>query len=75
MSDEANTDITALTVPAPECLSFKNTVASTDLADLIATTRSALGSAASDEVPAEEATYEPAVSVRKALVHAITSSA
>lgn len=67
MSDETSTDVTSLTVQLLSAYLSNNTVPSGDLAELIATTRSALG-ASDNAVPAvEEETYEPAVSIRKSL--------
>jgi predicted transcriptional regulator len=67
MSDDASTDVTSLTVQLLGAYLSNNTVPSGDLAELIATTRSALAAKAVVDAVVEEETYEPAVSVRKSL--------
>lgn len=67
MSDESSTDVTALTVQLLSAYLSNNTVPSGDLAELIATTRSALAASESSEAVVEEETFEPAVSIRKSL--------
>jgi predicted transcriptional regulator len=67
MSDDASTDVTSLTVQLLSAYLSNNTVPSGDLAELIATTRSALAAKAVVDTVVEEETYEPAVSVRKSL--------
>lgn len=66
MSDDTSKDVTELTVQLLSAYLANNTVASGDLASLIATTREALGS--SPATPeAEPQSYEPKVSAKKSL--------
>lgn len=67
MSEESSPDVTSLTVQLLSAYLANNTVASDDLAGLIATTRAALSAQVSVDEPAAEQTYEPAVSLRKSL--------
>lgn len=65
MSDEGNPDVMSLTVQLLSAYLSNNTVASSELPELIATTRAALTGRAEPEV-AEES-HQPAVSIRKSL--------
>ncbi|MDE1918840.1 MAG: MucR family transcriptional regulator [Sphingomonadales bacterium] len=65
MSDDASTDVTSLTVQLLSVYLSNNTVASGDLAGLIATTRAALAGEGQSASTVEKMTYEPAVTVRK----------
>jgi len=68
MADNNPSDITALTVQLVSAFVSNNTVASTDLAGLIQSTRAALTNELnSASVEPEAPTYTPAVSVRKSL--------
>lgn len=67
--NEAQTDVTALTVQLLSAYLSNNTIAAGDLAGLIGSTRAALVEQAAPTPPAEPETpiYTPAVSVRKSL--------
>lgn len=60
-------DVAALTVQLLSAYLANNSVASTDLADLIRTTRTALTGEVEADAPAPSETFTPAVSVRKSL--------
>lgn len=66
MSDDTSKDVTELTVQLLSAYLANNTVASGDLASLIATTREALGSSSATP-EAEPQSYEPKVSAKKSL--------
>jgi predicted transcriptional regulator len=70
--NEAQTDVTALTVQLLSAYLSNNTIAAGDLAGLIGSTRAALVEQAAPTPPAEPETpiYTPAVSVRKSLASA-----
>jgi predicted transcriptional regulator len=70
--NEAQTDVTALTVQLLSAYLSNNTIAAGDLAGLIGSTRAALVEQAAPTAPAEPETpiYTPAVSVRKSLASA-----
>jgi predicted transcriptional regulator len=67
--NEAQTDVTALTVQLLSAYLSNNTIAAGDLAGLIGSTRAALVGQSAPTAPAEPETpiYTPAVSVRKSL--------
>ncbi|MDO6415377.1 MucR family transcriptional regulator [Sphingomonas sp. BIUV-7] len=66
MADTEQTDLATLTVQLLSAYVANNQIPSSELADLIKTTRSALSGESAPEVPVE-AEYLPAVSVRKSL--------
>jgi predicted transcriptional regulator len=67
MSDEPSSDVTSLTVQLLSAYLSNNTVPSSELAELIAVTRSALAATVNPSPVVEEETYEPAVSIRKSI--------